>query len=222
MDLLTLTEVVAFVEKKHPEALYFAWDFQDGPAAFQATFANKPTIDPDIKEHYYPLAVTQILIDATKEKPWEYIYKVRRFQNEMLNANAYIDDTEKFRQLREILNIGQGKSDQPWSPNKFLGHVDLGSGKVRNNWEDCKISYAKNIPHILRRNVKEADKIYFLGYRRNSAGKQTEANYEKTRKWISQEMADWCRKTNHSSCWTDHLRKNEHDQPLVSKTICVS
>ena len=64
------------------------------------------------------------------------------------------------------------------------------------------------LPHevaIYRRDVKDADKIFFCGWRNNIARGEnvTEENLHKTFKILGQRAHDSCKRRNTSSCWTD-------------------
>lgn len=56
----------------------------------------------------------------------------------------------------------------------------------------------------LKRNLEEADKIYFCGWRSNPLGSSVrEKNLEKTRSAFGDQIADMCKQKNISSRWTD-------------------
>lgn len=56
----------------------------------------------------------------------------------------------------------------------------------------------------LKRNIEEADKIYFCGWRSNPPGSSVrEKNLEKTRSAFGDQIADMCKQKNISSRWTD-------------------
>ncbi len=55
-----------------------------------------------------------------------------------------------------------------------------------------------------RRNIEEASKIYFCGWKRNPIGKTvSDKNYEKTKSAFGEEKAEMSKSKNISSCWTD-------------------
>lgn len=56
----------------------------------------------------------------------------------------------------------------------------------------------------LKRNIEEADKIYFCVWRSNPLGSSVrEKNLEKTRSAFGDQIADMCKQKNISSRWTD-------------------
>ncbi len=57
----------------------------------------------------------------------------------------------------------------------------------------------------VRRNVEEAHKVYFCGWRDNTVRGEnvTDKNLHKTRELLGPKIADTCARKNISSCWTD-------------------
>lgn len=86
-------------------------------------------------------------------------------------------------------------------------------------------AHPRNVPQphevaIYRRDVEEAHKIYFCGWRDNTLNDKhvTEKNLEKTKKLLGYETYLVCRSKNISSLWTDNERlAGELTDPL-SKT----
>lgn len=55
-----------------------------------------------------------------------------------------------------------------------------------------------------RRKIEEGAKIYFCGWRKNTAGQYVrDKNLEKTRSAFGDIRAEMCKRKNISSCWTD-------------------
>jgi hypothetical protein len=79
--------------------------------------------------------------------------------------------------------------------------------------------FSEQVPHLLmtkkavkphevarhRRDVDEAEKIYFYGWRNNNTRKEqvSEGNLQKTRRLLGEATYLSCKKRNISSCWTD-------------------
>ena len=70
-----------------------------------------------------------------------------------------------------------------------------------------------------KRSIEDADKIYFCGWRRNTNGKVTEKNYEKTLSAFGEEKARMSRNKNISSCWT--ARESEEDIRKLNEIVAM-
>ena len=55
-----------------------------------------------------------------------------------------------------------------------------------------------------QRNIPEAEKIYFKGWRSHETDGRHVQNLEKTRQWLGDEAYEYCKKYNISSCWSEH------------------
>lgn len=70
-----------------------------------------------------------------------------------------------------------------------------------------KYSGKKVEPHEVavykQRNIPEADKIYFKGWRSHETDGRHVQNLEKTRLWLGNEAYEYCKKYNISSCWSN-------------------
>ena len=67
-----------------------------------------------------------------------------------------------------------------------------------------------------KRNVPEADKIFFRGWMHHRADGKTVRNVEKTRMMMGDQIADFCEKNNISSMWSDKQRDAKPFQPPPS------
>lgn len=71
-----------------------------------------------------------------------------------------------------------------------------------------KYSGKKVEPHEIavykQRNVPEAEKIYFKGWRSHETDGRHAQNLEKTKQWLGDEAYEYCKKYNISSCWSEH------------------
>lgn len=69
---------------------------------------------------------------------------------------------------------------------------------------------------VYRRDVEEAEKIYFFQWRDNTVlGKHvTPENLEKTKRLLGKQAYEACRRRNISSCWTDDHKKRRVPPPI--------
>ena len=70
-----------------------------------------------------------------------------------------------------------------------------------------KYSGKKVEPHEIavykQKNIPEADKIYFKGWRSHETDGRHVQNLKKTRLWLGNDAYEYCKKYNISSCWSD-------------------
>jgi hypothetical protein len=215
MELIGLTRIVDEVERvDHIDMPCLAWDFTDGLAAFQATYLDRmDQIDEDDENPtpYAQLLVAQILRNASEERLWSHIYKIRRGRNGLWTSGWLGDD---YWTLRQVLGIGESGRGPQWSPSKFLSRLDAAAGALPHPGRH-HIRYMSGIPYRLRGKVDEARKTILIGFRHHSGRRhQSSENYAKTRKWMGRRIADYCRSTNQSSCWTDHLDPGQRELPI--------
>lgn len=105
---------------------------------------------------------------------------------------------------------------------EFLQRADMSSKQVAERWEKSEIRYASQLPPSMRNDVEESDKLVFVGLKLNPEGQhQTTGNYLKTMRLISKEIADYCRRTNQSTRWTEHAPSGETENRLPRNIIEV-
>jgi hypothetical protein len=109
-------------------------------------------------------------------------------------------DNATYRALCKILGL-KYDSKNPFSTLSFFKELNSKipiSAKLTNTVKPHELS-----PY--RRNVEEADKIYFIGWRDNSkwGTNVTESNLNKTRELLGEQAYLRCQQKNISSCWSD-------------------
>ncbi|MCI1713387.1 DUF6037 family protein [Bifidobacterium tibiigranuli] len=211
MELAGLTRIVDTVMREEAiDAPRLAWDFTDGPQAFQATYVHQMDHKDEYGD-YAQMLVAQILKDTGGERPWSHIFHVHQGRAGLW-MKPWIG--EDYATLKKILGIEAGRNGPRWSPVSFIQHIDDAAGAMRFPGRHL-IRYAAALPERLRRDVDEADKTILLGFRHNTGNAhQTAENNDKTRRLISKQVADYCRETNQSSCWTDQLRNGQRELPI--------
>lgn len=107
---------------------------------------------------------------------------------------------DDYRALCQLLELRYDPNNK-FSITAFLREF---AGSIPSHvTEDNKVE-----PHDvgrIKRNVEDADKIYFRSWRDNTVrGDQVSPeNIEKTRWFLGEKIADSCQRRNISSCWTD-------------------
>lgn len=107
---------------------------------------------------------------------------------------------ENYSKVCEILGLKYDETNK-YSSNKFFSEINKGiPSKVTN----INIPTYKDIAPY-RRDVEEADRIYFYGWKENdkTGGNVKPKNLEKTRAWLGENAFRMCKKYNVSSRWTD-------------------
>lgn len=221
MYMPQLTETVRTVRKDHPGAFRYKWEFSDGPARFEAVFIDRVShVDPEDGRPCAVMTVIQILSDESEGRIWSYQYQVKRARNGMLYSNPYLD--ADYASLKAILQIRSSGEGHPWKVEEFLQRADMSSKQVAGRWEKSEIWYASQLPPSMRNDVEESDKLVFVGLKLNPEGQhQTTGNYLKTMRLISKEIADYCRRTNQSTRWTEHAPSGETENRLLRSIIEV-
>lgn len=212
IDLPKLTEVDREVFKRF-NATRFKWRFRDGPALFEAFYANE-SLEKDEKGKYAPLIVSYIPENREKQTVWVHAYRVRKNGSTgMLFADSYLG--EDYGGLHDILHIGRSGNGPPWSPGEFLERAQRESAGVPGNWPRHVIRNGDDIPESYRRNVEESDKIYWAGMKQWTLKRQSKRNAEKTQRICGQEVQKYCKDYNYSTCWTDDPSRGKGNIPLT-------
>ena len=120
---------------------------------------------------------------------------------------------EIFYKLCEILNLKPGR--ETFTSYKFLKYM---AQKVPNKYSTREIQ-PHEIAQYKQRNVDEADKIYFCGWKIYTDSKRNAKNFEKTREWLGDDAYEFCKKNNISSCWTDiEINRRDYYTPQTYMT----
>lgn len=113
-------------------------------------------------------------------------------------VSAYLGD--QYGALAKALGTG-ADSGNPLSSSDFLREID--SALPRTVALSDRPS-SVDVAHVYR-DIEEADKVYLCGWRDNTLRKEhvSDSNLAKTRRLIDQAAHDFCKRHNHSTCWTN-------------------
>lgn len=152
-----------------------------------------------------------LLIALLGPKHWAHTYDVRPDPTtNVLWAKAFLG--HDYRTLLDALGIGGGTTG-PWPTTQLLQAADHGATKARpRTWIP-----PQDLPQTAHTGIEEAHKIAFLGWHSWATDPLHDGpsakNYDKTRRLLGQDIADYCRAHHISSCWTtpDDPRIKHHD-----------
>ncbi len=119
----------------------------------------------------------------------------------VLNMNKYfyvdMNDDDYFA-LSNLLNLN-------WKNNQFNSAVFLKllSDRAPQVSSGIHIDYRELRQFLQYRHVDDADKIYFCGWNDHKIDNRIARNFDKTEFYLGKTVADYCRKNNISSLWTD-------------------
>ena len=101
-------------------------------------------------------------------------------------------------ELRDILQLNASK-------DKFYSSVFLTllSTKAPHQSNRKGVSYNELRNYLPYRKVDEANKIYFCGWNTHISDGRNARNFDKTEFFLGKNVADYCRKHNISSMWSD-------------------
>lgn len=102
-----------------------------------------------------------------------------------------------YLKLCKCLNLTY-KNDK-FTSNLFL---KLLSSKIPESYTGYKHTYKEMIPFVKCKPIEESKKIYFKGWNDHMKDKNKAHNFEKTEFYFGKEVADYCRKNNISSIWS--------------------
>ena len=214
MDLPVLTKVSDLVLREY-NATRFKWRFSDGKACFEAFYSSDPlehdghgilsAIDGRLRSGWFHgRSVLGARLSGT-QGPW-YGNAIRR----PLSWTRYGESHAHSRYR------GASCGGNRWSARKFLDHVQSSSAGISSHWSSHRIRTALDLPAAYRKDVEESDKVYWCGWRQNPPGKhQSEANYQKTLRWLGGEIAELCRSMNVSTRWSADPDAARTDFPLT-------
>lgn len=110
-----------------------------------------------------------------------------------------------FYAMRNLLNLSN--TGEKFTSMRFLMEVDNHAPSNISRHEVQPHELLSMLPPAQRDKVEDADKIYFVGWNHHATDGRKARNFEKTLLMTgSQEIADFCRKYNISSVWSDKPR----------------
>ncbi|MHA6833852.1 DUF6037 family protein [Ralstonia pseudosolanacearum] len=119
------------------------------------------------------------------------------------DIDPYLDSAD-YKALCEALDL-KFDPNNPFSPKAFFADF------AKHIPATVPINCAVNPQDLVqfRRNVEEADKVYFCGWHNNATRGEnvTEKNLHKTRELLGKKAYQACKRKNISSCWTDDQTK---------------
>lgn len=161
-----------------------------------------------VKKSKFIFTYNNVVFDIfffTDEVPYKLCIggRANNFYFELNVKKGYIIDInigDKYLRLLEILGLKYNQ-DSPFKTIYFFNELNKNIPKkidTNNKWKPS--DYA-----IYKRNVEEAEKIYFCGWFDNDkVGKKVrEKNLEKTKEILGTDAYLMCKKNNISSKWTD-------------------
>lgn len=115
---------------------------------------------------------------------------------------------EVFYKLCDILNLKPGR--ESLTSYKFLKYV---AKRIPARYSKTKIQ-PHEIAKYKQRNIDDAHKIYFCGWKFYEGSERNAKNFEKTKKWLGDEAYEFCKRNNISSCWTHiDLKRKDYYSP---------
>ena len=128
---------------------------------------------------------------------------------------ANMDDKD-FYKLCTILNLKPGKDT--FTSFTFLRFIANNAPKEAKDEIISSTSVAKFRKKIIP-SAQDKDKIYFVGWNDHKKDGRIAKNFEKTKLLLGTNIADYCRKHNISSMWSDQPRDHQKETyPWKSKT----
>jgi len=120
------------------------------------------------------------------------------------NVKAFIPEMSR---LIKILGLEYDR-ENPFHPSDFFNYFNQSIPKHFKG--SSNVPLPKDIAPF-RPDVEEADKIYFKGWQDNTkAGKNVRpGNLEKTKKWLTLEAHELCKRKNISSCWSANPKEEK-------------
>lgn len=120
-----------------------------------------------------------------------------------------------FYKLCDILNLKPGR--ESLTSYKFLKYV---AQRIPTQYSNVKVQ-PHEIAKYKQRDVDEANKIYFCGWKHFEGSERNAKNFDKTRKLLGDEAYEFCKKNNISSCWTDiDLKRKDYYSPQTFLKKC--
>lgn len=166
------------------------------------------------KEHYcfhYKGFVFDVILSITY-RGYEILIAVHTHNwGCVLNMNEYYNiniPDEVYFSLCKLLNLN-------WNINHFSSAVflQLLSKNSPKKSQCLGVDYQVLRRFLPYRHVDEEDKIYFCGWNDHVKDKRKAHNFDKTEFFFGRSIADYCRKNNISSLWSD-IPRNELNTTL--------
>lgn len=133
----------------------------------------------------------ELLIGLRSKKQEAFVIYVDKNFVAELTSNDYFRLCAAFN-----LNYDNDK----FSSNVFLNLLSL---KIPKQYSGQQCTYKDLIPFVKTRIVEESDKLYFKGWNDHIKDSRKARNFDKTEFFFGKIVADYCRKHNISSIWTD-------------------
>jgi hypothetical protein len=122
--------------------------------------------------------------------------------NTFLNPDA-------LEQLRDMFGIGRIKKGE-FSTADFFSYFN---DRIPQHLTGTDCVRPQDMPPHVRRDVEEADRIYFWRFRINGDNAHvSESNLQKTRSLLGEDAYEMCKKNNISTQWTDILQDDNSNQ----------
>lgn len=140
------------------------------------------------------------LLFGVIEHNFSFVLKLKKgYQLEKLSDGI-------FYKLCEILKLKPGK--ESFTSIEFLKYF---AQRIPRYYSGSRVQPHEIAPYKTK-DVPEADKIYFCGWKLYNDSNKHARNFEKTKKWLGDEAYNFCIEHNISSCWTDDpkMRKDYH------------
>ena len=124
---------------------------------------------------------------------------------------------EVFYKLCDILNLKPGR--ESLTSYKFLKYV---AKRIPTRYSKTKIQ-PHEIAKYKQRNIDDAHKIYFCGWKFYEGSERNAKNFEKTKKWLGDEAYEFCKRNNISSCWTHiDLKRKDYYSPQEYLSLYIN
>lgn len=111
---------------------------------------------------------------------------------------------EVFFKLCDILKLKPSK--EGLTSFKFLRYV---AERIPNHYSGRR-PQPHEVAKYKKKDIPEAEKIYFCGWQFYTSENRHARNFEKTREWLGEEAYLFCKEHDISSCWTDKIGKRKN------------
>lgn len=110
---------------------------------------------------------------------------------------------EVFFKLCDILKLKPSK--EGLTSFKFLRYV---AERIPNHYSGLR-PQPHEVAQYKKKDILEAEKIYFCRWQFYTSQNRHARNFEKTREWLGKDAYLFCKEHNISSCWTDKAGKRK-------------
>lgn len=139
----------------------------------------------------------ELLLGLQSQKPEALVVYVDN------NFVAELTSNDYFR-LCAAFNLNY--DNDRFSSNVFLNLLSL---NIPKQYSGKQCTYKDLIPFVKTRVVEESDKVYFKGWNDHIRDGRKARNFDKTEFFFGKKVADYCRKHNISSIWTDKISEED-------------